>query len=205
MIEQVWSMGRYEEAMRIYDEDVLFLHDVASKNSVVHTDYDQIEKLGKKAMLTHSPDEFTSQLLIVRPTKSYLLKDNTVYDIVRNRIKRNHADIYIKKFTETFVGFRNPRGPYTAFRKKNGDLGYCKTGRKYEGERIMRFDMFQDIKGEYYPVLNGRTAGKYITAPDGKVISTVFGNRVSCRTAKDIRDKVETKYCKPQKKNKGSS
>ncbi len=205
MIEQVWGIDRYEEAINIYEENVLFLHDVASKNSVVHTDYDQIEKLGKKALLTHSPDEFTSELLIVRPSKSYLLKDNIVYDIVHGKSRENYADIYIKKFTETFVGFRNPRGAFTAYRKKNGDLGYCKTGSRYAGKRIMRFDMYQDIKGEYYPVISNGTIVKYITGPKGNVIRTTFGNRVSSKRVNDIRARVEMKYTRSKKTNKGSS
>ena len=59
-IERTWSRERYESALSAY-QDCVVVHDVARKNSIVHTDYADIADAPiEKLLFTHNPDNLTA-------------------------------------------------------------------------------------------------------------------------------------------------
>lgn len=70
-IERTWSKERFQDAVNAFKEAVV-IHDIAVRNSAVHTDYRKLKNttLQKdKTILTHSPDTMTSHWVLTRPSQ----------------------------------------------------------------------------------------------------------------------------------------
>ncbi|RLB85380.1 MAG: hypothetical protein DRH15_03485, partial [Deltaproteobacteria bacterium] len=169
-IEMTWSRERYEAAISAYKNAVV-IHDVARKNSVVHTDYPDIAKADiQDLILTHSPDNLASWRPILRSGKRLVLTQGKVYEWVKGRLHPLDADIYIKHFSGHYVGYRSPDGPFKVI-EKDGLLGIVEADSP--GKGLMRVDLYQDIEGEYYPLLLD-TNKCYRIRPDGCVEEVTF-------------------------------
>lgn len=173
-IEFTWSKERYEEALSVYKEG-LIIHDVAGKDSIVHTDYEKIAGSPvERLLLTHAPDRFVSTRPLARPGKSYRVIENEVFEEVNGYLYPLEADVYKKEMLDTFVGFRSGEDRYRVKRQKDGLLKIVPKGEPIEGETLMEIDLYRDIEGEYYPVLEGSNEG-YHLRPDGKVERITYG------------------------------
>jgi len=186
-IEMTWSRERYEAALVAYKDSVV-IHDVARKNSVVHTDYPDIASAKiKDLILTHSPDNLTSLRPILRSGKRLVLREGRVYEWVKGKLYPFDADIYIKHFSGHYVGYESPEGPFNVI-EKDGLLGLVEAGGGEKG--LMRVELYQDIKGEYYPLLL-QSNKIYRIRPDGKVEEITFdGHSSRGQVVKSHRGKV---------------
>ncbi len=187
-IERTWSRERYEAALTAYQGAVV-IHDVARKGSVVHTDYEDIGDADiKNLIFTHSPDNLTAWRPILSSGKVLVLRDGEVYESVKGKLYPLDADIYVKHFACKLVGYRSKRGKYKVI-KKGGLLGVVTLD--WPGEELMRVELFQDLEGEYYPLLED-SSKEYRRRPDGRIEEVSFsGDGSKGRVVENIRGKSE--------------
>ncbi|MFO0753508.1 MAG: hypothetical protein U0411_09325 [Thermodesulfovibrionales bacterium] len=190
-IERTWSEERYRDAVCAFDGAVV-IHDIAIRNSVVHTDY---RKLGsavlsrEKTILTHSPDRMTSEWVLSRAGKYFMIKGDAFYEKVGDRLCPLDADIYHKEAGRYYAGYRHEGGRYTVYRK-DGVLGIPLSGKEGDGAPLFRVDLYEDIGGRYFPRLEERNA-VYVEREDGQVEKVVYspdGSRGE--VVRDRRDDV---------------
>jgi hypothetical protein len=164
-IERTWSRERYEAAVSAYRDSVV-VHDVARKQSVVHTDYEDIAHADiPQLIFTHSPDNLTAKRPILRSGKRLVIRENTPYEAARGTLYPFDADVYIRHFSRYLVGYRSDRGAYKLI-EKDGLLGVAEADQ--QGEDPMRIDLYEDIGGEYFPFLASQDR-YYAVRPDGQV------------------------------------
>jgi putative transposase len=186
-IERTWSRQRYENAITAYRGSVV-VHDVARKHSIVHTDYAQIAKLPiQHLFFTHNPDNLTSWRPILTSRRKLILRKGEVYELVKGVLHPYDADVYIHHFSGDFVGYQSEKGSYKVI-EKDGLLGIVGEDDPQEG--LMRADLYQDIKGEYYPLLSSFNK-VYSTREDGKVEELTFDSgRSSGRVVQSMRGRT---------------
>jgi ribonuclease BN (tRNA processing enzyme) len=164
-IERTWGKERYEKAMAAYEGSVI-IHDVSRKNSIVHTDYQDIAHAPfDNLVLTHSPDNLTSIRPILSSGKRIVLRDGRLFESVREELFPFDADVYIRHFSCNMVGYISENGSHKII-EKDGLLGAVDV--ESPGEGLMRVDLYQDIRGEYFPALT-RSDKYYRIRPDSKV------------------------------------
>ncbi len=184
-IERTWSRERYERAMSAYEGSVV-IHDIAGKNSIVHTDYPDIADAPfEKMVYTHNPDNFVSTRPILHSGKRIVLKDGELYESVRGRLYPFDADVYISHWSEEFVGYKSETGAYRII-EKDGLLRLIESDSSEKG--IMDVDLYEDIRGEYFPIIND-PGESYKLRPDGKVEKvTMKSNSSSGQIVGSVRD-----------------
>ena len=72
-IERIWSEERFHDAIHAFNDSIV-IHDIATRNSVVHTDYKKLRDtvlLKDKTILTHSPDTITSEWVLSDTEKHF--------------------------------------------------------------------------------------------------------------------------------------
>ncbi|MFC1822666.1 hypothetical protein ACFL9T_08160 [Thermodesulfobacteriota bacterium] len=164
-IERTWSRERYEAAMSAYKGSVV-VHDVARKNSVVHTDYPDIGKADiDNLIFTHNPDNLTAFRPILSSGRKLVLRNGETFESARGTLYPFDADIYVHHFSSDFVGYKSERGAYEVV-EKDELLGITEASGSTEG--LMRVDLYQDVVGEYFPVLKEPNT-HYFRRQDGKV------------------------------------
>jgi len=164
-IERTWSRERYERAMGAYEGSIV-IHDVAKKNSIVHTDYpDLADAPFEDLLFTHNPDNLTAFRPILTSGKRLVIRDGDVYESVKEELYPLDADVYVHHFSCDMVGYRSGTGAYKVI-EKDGLLGIIEATNPEEG--LMRVDLYQDVKGEYFPILTDSNKG-YHARRDGKV------------------------------------
>ena len=186
-IERTWSRERYESALSAYEDSVV-VHDVARKNSIVHTDYADIANapIGK-LLFTHNPDNLTAFRPILKSNRKLVLHHGEVYESVKGRLHPFDADVYVHHFSCDLVGYRSERGDYKVI-EKDGLLGVVK--RDEPGAALTRVDLYEDIRGEYFPLLTDQNRS-YMVREDGQVEEvTRVGNTSRGRVAENVRGKV---------------
>jgi len=142
------------------------IHDVARKNSVVHTDYTDIADAAIEDLIfTHNPDNLTAWRPILTSGKRLVLQNGKPYEAVKGSLYPFDADVYIHHFACNMVGYRSRRGAYQVIEQK-GFLGVMETQKSRSG--LMRVDLYEDIGGEYFPVLQDPKKF-YTVRTDGKV------------------------------------
>jgi len=173
-IERTWSRERYESAMAAYNDSVLIIHDVARKNSIVHTDYQDIANATfDNIFYTHNPDNLTALRPILVSGKRIVIKGGKIYESVKGRLFPFNADVYVHHFSCDLVGYRSEKGAFKVI-EKDGLLGVA--GIEDPGNEIMRVDLYQDIKGEYFPILLEPDRW-YRPRPDGKIEEVIIHKR----------------------------
>jgi len=151
-IERIWSEERYIDALNAFNGAVV-IHDIAIKNSIVHTDYSRLRHsaLDKNmTILTHSPDRITSEWVLSHAGKEYKVKGNSFFEITGGRLYRINADIYHKEKGKYYVGFKNEIGRY-AVCEKGGVLGLSSDGIPGDSNFLYRVNLYEDIRGKYFP------------------------------------------------------
>ena len=168
-IERTWSKERYEDAVGAF-RDAVVVHDVAVRDAVVHTHYRNIEALGlgkEKLLLTHSPDRMTSEWALLRTGKSFRIVGGTFFEVVGEELFPMDGDVYHKEEGNYFVGYRNDRGSHVVV-ERDGVLGLTTGGGDRSKRRLYNVDLYQDIGGRYFPVLDEEGA-HYSLRKDGLV------------------------------------
>jgi ribonuclease BN (tRNA processing enzyme) len=169
-IERMWSHERYSEAIHAFDGAVV-IHDIATRNSVVHTDYRRLAFTvldRERTLLTHSPDKLTSAWMLSRSGKTFLIHSGTVSEMVAGRSLPLDAAVYHKEEGRFYVGFTNPHGAVTVFDHE----GVLNLGGQWDspaGKPLFRVDLYEDVGGKYLPVLASGGTASYVERPDGAV------------------------------------
>lgn len=187
-IERTWSRERYETAMSAYEGSVV-IHDVARKNSIVHTDYPDIGNAPiDNLIFTHIPDSLTAWRPFLTSGKRLVLRDGNSYESVKGKLYPLEADVYIRHFSGNFVGYKSKKGAYKVI-EKDDLLGIIEFG--HPGKGLMRVDLYQDVGGEYFPFLN--SPDKYYSRrQDGKVELVTFDENSSIgRVVENLRGRIE--------------
>ena len=187
-IERAWSKERYETAMAAYDGSVI-IHDVARKNSIVHTDYQDIADAPfEKLIFTHNPDNLTAFKPILSSGKKLVIRNGDVYESVKGELFPFDADVYIRHFSCDLVGYKSDDGEYKVV-ERDGLLGIVEKTSNEEG--LMRVDLYQDIRGQYFPIITD--SGKYYRSrPDGKVekVTTAEDGSI-CKVVEGVRGLIK--------------
>jgi ribonuclease BN (tRNA processing enzyme) len=186
-IERTWSRERYESALSAYKDSVV-VHDVARQNSIVHTDYADIANAPiEKLLFTHNPDNLTAFRPILKSNRKLVLHHGEVYESVKERLYPLDADVYLHHFSCDLVGYRSQKGDYKVI-EKDGLLGIVK--RDEPGQELMRVDLYEDIRGEYFPLLTDQSRS-YMVREDGQVEEvTRLGNTSRGRVVENLRGKI---------------
>jgi ribonuclease BN (tRNA processing enzyme) len=175
-IERVWSHERYHEALVAFD-DAIVIHDIATRKSVVHTDYRRLAKTVLKkesTILTHSPDKMTSEWTLCKAEKTFLIQGRTFCEVICDGLFPMNADIYHKQEGRYFVGYRNPDGATTVY-ENDGILNLGGEWGWENGTTLYTVDLYEDIGGKYLPKLADEDGAHYVERTDGRV------ERVECR------------------------
>jgi ribonuclease BN (tRNA processing enzyme) len=198
-IERIWSEERYINATRAFNNAVV-IHDVAGRNSIVHTDYEKLKTsfLRKdKTLLTHSPDKFTSEWVLCNTGKTYKIRKNEFYEMVDGRLLSFDADIYHRDQGRYFVGYKNENGNYLIC-EKDSLLDIAFKENPHKGKPLYRVDLYEDISGKYFPAPLDDNSVLY-ERKDGKVERIEFSEHGS--TGKILED-CRNGYLKRQKEVK---
>jgi ribonuclease BN (tRNA processing enzyme) len=192
-IERTWSRQRYVTAVNAY-RDAVLIHDVARKDSIVHTDYADIADVPiRELFFTHSPDNLTSLRPILTSHRKLVLRDGRVHESVKGRLHPFDADVYVHHFSRDLVGYRAENGAYKVI-GNNGLLGIAEAGGPEK--ELLKVDLFEDIRGEYYPLLED-TKKSYVIREDGKVEEvTRLQDSSKGRVVQDLRGTLKTKNTK---------
>lgn len=170
-IERTWSRERYERAMAAYDGSVV-VHDIARKNSIVHTDYPDIADAPfDKMIYTHNPDNLVSTRPVLNSGKRLVIKDGEMYESVKDRLYSFDADVYIRHWSKDLVGYRAEGGAYRVI-EQDGLLGIVESDCPVEG--LMDVELYEDIGGEYFPLIS-EPDEYYNSRPDGRIEKVTMG------------------------------
>ncbi len=165
-IERTWSRERYERAMAAYKDSSIIIHDVAPKDSIVHTDYNDIANAAFDNMIyTHNPDNLTSTRPMLSSGKRLVVRNNMVFESVRGELFPLDADIYIRHWAKNLVGYKSEDGPFKVI-EKGGMLGIAESSGPEKG--IMNVELYEEINGEYFPLLTEANEF-YSQRPDGRI------------------------------------
>lgn len=186
-IERTWSRERFESAMKAYESSIV-IHDVARKDSIVHTDYVDIGHVpNDKLIFTHNPDNLTTRHPILSPGKKLALRDGKLWESVKGTLYYFDADVYIHHFSCNLVGYRSKNGKYKII-EKDGLLGVICSAEPQEA--LMRVDLYEDVNGEYFPILL-EPEKYYSQRYDGQVEEvTVFNDSSSGKVVENLRGKI---------------
>lgn len=190
-IERAWSKERYLEALGSF-KDAVTVHDIAVRDSVVHTDY---RKLGNtvlnkdKVILSHGPDKLVSEWVLTRAEKNYMIKGASFFEMVGEELYRLNADIYYKKGAQYFVGYRNDKGAYGVY-EENSLLSIPEFGTQGAGTPLYKVDLYEDIAGRYFPKIEKDNC-EYQERKDGVVELLEFTDKGSIgRVVEDQRSRL---------------
>ncbi len=169
-IERAWSSQRYHEALASFD-DAVVIHDIATRKSVVHTDYRRLKHTSlnkERTILTHSPDKMTSEWALSKAEKSFLIKGKTFSEVVDNALLPMDAAVYHKEEGKYYVGFRNPAGTATVY-ENDGILNLGGEWGWEKGTELYTVDLYEDVGGKYFPKLVPGVSSHYMARTDGRV------------------------------------
>lgn len=169
-IERVWSRERYNDALAAF-EDAVVIHDIATRRSVVHTDYSRLRHTTLKkerTILTHSPDKITSEWALSKAEKTFLIQGRGFSEVVEGNSLPMDAAVYHKQGGRYFAGYRNPDAATTVY-ENNGILNLGGDQYWENGTELFKVDLYEDIGGKYLPILAVGDGSYYQARPDGKV------------------------------------
>lgn len=183
-IEVLWSKERYDCAINACKGSKV-IHDIAKKNSVVHTDYPDIANSDiADLFFTHCPDNLTSLRPVLTPSKKLVFSNGNVFESVKGKLYPFDADVYIHHFSGDMVGYRSEHGKFKVI-EKDGLLGVVTRDSPEKG--FMDINIYEDIDGEYFPKFN--SSGKsYRKREDGKVEEVIYNESGSIgRVVENLR------------------
>jgi hypothetical protein len=169
-IERAWSRERYHEALASF-EDAVIIHDIATRKSIVHTDYRRLKHTSLKkecTILTHSPDKITSEWALSKAEKCFRIQGGTFTEVVDNRALPMNAAVYHKEEGKYYVGFRNPDGATTVY-ENDGILNLGGEWGWEKGTELYKVDLYEDIGGKYLPRLAPGAVSHYAERAGGRI------------------------------------
>lgn len=181
-VERAWGRQRYDEAFHFYDSGIV-IHDIASRKSVVHTDYSRLSHttlMKERTILTHSPDTITSEWVLSRTDKLFRVMGDDFFEVVGDGLYPLNADVYHKEAGRYYVGYRNPEGAFCVC-KQDGLLSL--SGNGGPGKVLFCVDVYEDIGGRYFPKLDN-DKDIYFERKDGLV------ERITCSEKGSIGEVV---------------
>lgn len=185
-IERTWSEERYIDAINTF-KDSIVVHDIALKNSVIHTDYANLHHtvlIKERTLLTHTPDRITSEWALSKIDLTYLIKGNVFYEFLDDKPCPIDADIYHKDSGRYFVGYKNVEGACLVY--ENNNLLHLSTEENPElGTFLFRVDLYEDIGGKYFPIIQNSNSAYHLRM-DGQVELVEFSEEGS--TGKIVQD-----------------
>ena len=191
-IERTWSEERYNDAVNAFHYAVV-IHDVSIGDNIVHIGYDRLKDSVLKrdmTLLTHSPDEITSEWPLCCAEKQFKIEGKKFYEIVGNKLNPMNADIYHKRDGKYYVGYKKEDGPYTVYEKK-GLLCLCPCDEELLGEKLFRVEMYEDISGKYFPIIEDDNMALR-KRNDGKIEEVTFTRDGSTgKIVEDHRSKLK--------------
>lgn len=190
-IERIWSEERFNEAINTFNE-VIVIHDISVKNSIVHTDYEKLNRTTLKkemVLLTHSPDKITSEWALCKAEKKFKIRGSKFYEVVGDKLYEMNADIYHKEGGKYYVGYKNEKGKYTVY-EKDGLLRFNSEDGSDPGTPLYKVDLYEDLSGRYFPKVENNNA-VYIERSEGKVELIEFNDTGSTgKIVENLRDKI---------------
>lgn len=193
-IERIWSKERFDEAMNAFN-DAVVIHDITIGAGTVHTEYQKLDKTAldrEKVILTHGPDRLTSEWVLSNAGKHFRIRGSSFYEMVDGEQKEMNADIYHREAGKYYVGYKNESGNHTVY-DSNGILRISSREETEFGRPLYKVDMYEDISGKYYPVLNDDNE-RYWQRADGRVELIRFTEGGSTgKTVEDHRDRLSGK------------
>lgn len=168
-IERTWSEERYREAVNVF-EGAVVIHDVAIRDPIIHTSYCRLKDTilkKEKTILTHSPDRITSEWILSKTEKRFMIKGGKIFEIVGDELMPLNADIYHKESGRFYAGYKDERGRYTVY-SNNGILSLSADGSPLTGTPLYNVDLYEDISGRYFPKLEDEDS-VYIKRRDEQV------------------------------------
>ena len=193
-IERIWSEERYKDAVGAF-HDAIVIHDISLGNSVVHTNYEALNKTclnRNSVILTHSPDRMTSEWVLCKAEKTFRIKGNSFSEVVGDRMYPMNADVYHKEAGRYYVGYKNEHGRYLVC-EKSGILRIADEEASEEplpGKPLYRVDLYEDISGKYFPKIEHSDC-LYLERKDGRVELIEFHDEGSRgKIVKDLRDRL---------------
>ncbi len=169
-VERTWSERRYDEALATFAEGVS-VHDVSGPRSVVHTGYDQLVRTAldpERTLLTHSPDRMTSGWVLSKVDKTFCIRDSRIHEVVGDIVWPMCADYYHKERGRYFVAFVDPDGTHV-IQELDGMLFLAGTPEAGRGEVICRARVYEDVAGQYLPLLDEASDHFYRQRGDGRI------------------------------------
>jgi hypothetical protein len=115
-LQSVPGAATIDEAFHSYDSGIV-IHDIASRKSVVHTDYSRLSHttlMKERTILTHSPDMITSEWVLSRTDKLFRVIGDDFFEVVGDRLYALNVDVYHKEAGRYYVGYRNPEAPFVS-------------------------------------------------------------------------------------------
>ena len=190
-IERTWSEERYLEAIGSFT-DAVVIHDIADRNSVVHTDYNNLDRTvleRGRTILTHSPDKITSEWVLSQAGKQFRITGNECQEVVDGALYPLNADIYHKDEGRFFVGYRKLDGEVGVL-ENGGLLSLEGDSDRQAGRELYRVDLYEDIAGGYFPhILDSNTI--YKERADRRVELVEFSETGSCgKVVESVRDRL---------------
>jgi hypothetical protein len=144
----------------------IIIHDIAPKDSIVHTDYSEMAGAPfDKMIYTHNPDNLTSERPVLNSGKKLVVRRGDVFESVRGQLFPFDADIYIRHWSKNLVGYKSEKGLYKVI-NRGGLLGIVE--KESAEEVIMTVELFEEINGEYFPLLI-EADEYYRKRPDGRI------------------------------------
>jgi glyoxylase-like metal-dependent hydrolase (beta-lactamase superfamily II) len=190
-VERTWSEERYRQAVATF-EGAAVIHDVSTRNSVVHTDYEKLHRTTlrrESTILTHSPDRMTSAWVLSNAGKVFRVRGSGFVELAAGRSYVMNADVYHKEEGKYYVGYRNDAGRYTVC-ERDGLLSLDLRCGPPDGVPVFRVDLYEDIHGRYFPRIDQPDA-VYLRRTDGKVERTDFSAEGSRgRVVENQRDRL---------------
>ena len=170
-IQQTWSEKRLQRALSFYNGDYPIVHDVTSSRGVVHTPYKSLEDFNGELLLTHSPDTFTALDPICAPGQSYLVKNNKFFIVAADKTFQTPGDCFSRENERFYIGRNNQSGSHLLVKTEGGDYQILHEDEAIpdDVEKICEIKLYEQIKGDYYPVPEDPRQNYYIDEED-KVI-----------------------------------
>lgn len=194
-IERSWSRERLKAVQNLYAEGFI-LHDATGRFGVVHTDYINIrdEEWMDRAILTHTPDQFTSAFPLAAEGRVFRILGDKMYEDVQGELRAFDADFYVKEMGFKLVGYEDPQGGHKIV-DDGGVLHFMPWEQKTDWVTVARVAFYADIDGQYYPMLDIGSDDVYRRRPDGGIERVSYAGKGSKGVlVHDMRDELERRY-----------
>jgi hypothetical protein len=147
-IEQTWSAERLKAALALYEKRGTVFHDVNTRESVIHTEYDVLASSGiENLVLVHAPEYFVSREMLARPGQVFVIRNGKFTEKTGKKSRASKPDIHIRDRGKFFVGYKNPKGSHEIFRK-NGLLKHRAARKGRKTRALMRVSLHEITDGD---------------------------------------------------------